>query len=125
MMRKVKEEVAMEKAREEWAALTKRFMGASAEKVKSEDIITQDLGEEKKREDVADEKEVVESDEREEEMEDRFYSQIELSEMKDSESKRGLLNWVMQMEYTGQTFFDGYVLFSHVVIFFHREARVG
>lgn len=117
MMRKVKEEIAMDQAREEWAALTKRFMSQAMEEVKSEDILKQDRGEEEHKEGkVVDEEVLVESDEREEEVEARFYSQIELSEMKDSKSKRGLLNWVMQMEYAGQTFFDGYV-FSILVAF--------
>jgi len=53
------------------------------------------------------EEEVVEDEQGSGEVEKRFYSQLELSDME--ASKRGLLNWVMQMEYAGQTFFDGYV----------------
>jgi hypothetical protein len=41
---------------------------------------------------------------------ERMFTQLELVNV--TEEKRGLMNWVMQMEYSGQTFFDGYVLFS-------------
>lgn len=50
--------------------------------------------------------EVKESDVEDKE-EKRRYTQLELVNV--TEEKRGLMNWVMQMEYAGQTFFDGYV----------------
>lgn len=36
---------------------------------------------------------------------EKMYTQLELVNV--TEEKRGLMNWVMQMEYSGQTFFDG------------------
>jgi len=50
--------------------------------------------------------EVTESEGGEKE-EKRMYTQLEIVNV--TEEKRGLMNWVMQMEYAGQTFFDGYV----------------
>jgi len=39
--------------------------------------------------------------------EGKMYTQLTLVNV--TEEKRGLMNWVLQMEYAGQTFFDGYV----------------
>lgn len=89
-----KEEIALEKMREEWAALKYRMMSAQDEQERESDL---EVGE----------NENVEKEEEEEEVEARFYTQLELANSTDT--KRGLLNWVMQMEYAGQTFFDGYV----------------
>jgi hypothetical protein len=36
---------------------------------------------------------------------EKMYTQLELVNV--TEEKRGLMNWVMQMGYSGQTFFDG------------------
>jgi hypothetical protein len=36
---------------------------------------------------------------------EKMYTQLELVNV--TEEKRGLMNWVMQMEHSGQTFFDG------------------
>jgi len=110
--------MAAERAREEWAKLTARAREASKERdevivkqeeesvdnVEHEVVVEQEEGEND---------ELVEKEEIEEgtgEVEERFYSQLELTDME--ASKRGLLNWVMQMEYAGKTFFDGYVFLS-------------
>ena len=57
-------------------------------------------------EDIEIDTEVKENDVEDKE-EKRMYTQLELVNV--TEEKRGLMNWVMQMEYAGQTFFDGYV----------------
>ena len=116
LMRMKKAELAAERAREEWAKLTAKAREASQERdeeviveqeeesvgnVEDEVVVERDEGEND---------ELVEKEEIEDgrgEVEERFYSQLELTDME--ASKRGLLNWVMQMEYAGKTFFDGYV----------------
>jgi hypothetical protein len=65
-------------------------------------LSTEDKEEEEVKQDL------VEHDQEEEERE-RVFTQLELSVHGVSEEKRGLMNWVMQMEYSGETFFDGYV----------------
>jgi hypothetical protein len=125
LMRIRKAEIAAERAREEWAKLTARAREFSKEKEKrDEEVIVEReeesadnaVGEEVVQQDDSDDKEHVEGEDKREvvveeegtgEVEKRFYSQLELSERE--ASKRGLLNWVMQMEYAGKTFFDGYV----------------
>jgi len=112
-----KAELAAERARKEWAKLTARAREASKER--DEEVIVKQ--EEESVDNVEDEvvvereegenNELVEKEEIEEgrgEVEERFYSQLELSDV--GAGKRGLLNWVMQMEYAGKTFFDGYVI---------------
>jgi len=123
-------ELAAERAREEWAKLTARAREASKEReevfvereeesvdnVEDEVVVEQDEGEND---------ELVEKEEIEEgsgEVEDRFYSQLEVSDME--AGKRGLLNWVMQMEYAGKTFFDGYVSIFLPVFFIVRVVVV-
>jgi hypothetical protein len=95
-----KEEIASEKMRDEWAALKYRMMNAQDQDEQEKERVLE-VGE-NGNEDSYEEKE-----EKEEEVEGRFYTQLELANSTDA--KRGLLNWVMQMEYAGQTFFDGYV----------------
>jgi hypothetical protein len=130
LMRIRKAEMAAERAREEWAKLTARAREASKEKekkdeevpvkreeenvenVKDEQVVEQDDGKEEVLVEQVNKEEVdvmkeMEEEEGTGEAEKRFYSQLELSDME--ASKRGLLNWVMQMEYAGKTFFDGYV----------------
>lgn len=125
-------ERAAQRDREEWAKLTARFGGFSKEKAdfgahevkneEEEESIQQDH-EVVDEEGFVEEEEVVEDEQGSGEVEKRFYSQLELSEME--ASKRKLLNWVMQMEYAGQTFFDGYVfscLFS-IFLNYHSPLR--
>lgn len=130
LMRIRKAEIAAERAREEWARLTAQARGLSKEKEKrdeeviverkeesvenvmDEQVVEQDDGKEEEPFEQEDRKEVdvmkeMEEEEGTGEVEKRFYSQLELSDME--VSKRGLLNWVMQMEYAGKSFFDGYV----------------
>ena len=128
LMRIRKAEIAAERAREEWAKMTARARESSKEKEKRDEEVVVDREEEsvenvedqevvQQAEEVVQEevgvkretekKEVEEEEEVSGEMEERFYSQLELFDME--ASKRGLLNWVMQMEYAGKTFFDGYV----------------
>jgi hypothetical protein len=139
LMRIRKAEIAAERAREEWARLTAQARGFSREKEKRDGEVVVER-EEESVEDVKDEVVVQQDDEKEEELvqqedkregdvmkemeeeegtgevEKRFYSQIELSDME--ASKRGSLNWVMQMEYAGKTFFDGYVFPSFILPLF-------
>jgi len=134
LMRKRQMERAAQRDREEWAKLTAKFRGASKEKAngggelvanreeEEEESIQQDY-EEVKEVVVVEEEDVVGEEQGSGEVEKRFYSQLELSEME--ASKRKLLNWVMQMEYAGQTFFDGYVfscLFS-IFLNYHSPLR--
>jgi hypothetical protein len=125
LMRIRKAEIGAERAREEWAKLTTRAREfskeqekrdeqvpvkreeESVENVKDEEVVEE--GDEKNEQFVEgeDKQEVVEEEEGTGQVKKRFYSQLELSDME--ASKRGLLNWVMQMEYAGKTFFDGYV----------------
>jgi hypothetical protein len=125
LMRIRKAEMAAERAREEWAKLTARAREASKEKEKrdeqvpvereeesadnavGEEVVQQEDEKNEKFVEGEDKQEVMEEEEGTGEVEQRFYSQLELSDME--ASKRGLLNWVMQMEYAGKTFFDGYV----------------
>jgi hypothetical protein len=117
-LRKKRDEIISRKARAEWVRL-KALHGFNKEEVENEEVIVE--REEESVEDIEDqvveqedgevvgvmEEEVrAEAEERESgEVEDRFYSQLELTDME--ASKRGLLNWVMQMDFSGQTFFDG------------------
>jgi hypothetical protein len=138
-MRIRKAEMAAERAREEWAKLTARAREFSKEKEKRDEEVIVERKEESV-ENIMDEQVVEQDDEKEEELfeqedkkevevmeemeeeegtgevEERFYSQIELSDME--ASKRGLLNWVMQMEYAGKTFFDGYVSRLFIIVIF-------
>jgi hypothetical protein len=130
LLRIRKEEIAAERAREEWARLTAQARGFSKEKEKRDEeaqvereedsvknaedeiVVQQDDEKEEELFEQEDKTEVdvmkeMEEEEGTGEVEKRFYSQLELSDME--ASKRGLLNWVMQMEYAGKTFFDGYV----------------
>jgi len=127
LMRIRKAEIAAERAREEWAKLTARAREASGEQekrdqevsvkreeesvenVKDQEVVQRDDKENEKLVEQEDKQEVLEVEEGKGEVEERVYSQLELSDME--ASKRGLLNWVMQMEYAGKTFFDGYASF--------------
>jgi len=130
---------AAQQDRKKWEELTANFRGVSKEEAdggaevvangeeEKEESIQQEVEEviekEEEEEMVVKEEEVVEEDQGSGEVEKRFYSQLELSEME--ASKRGLLSWVMQMEYAGQTFFDGYVFSCPFSIFlkFHSPLR--
>jgi len=146
LMRIRKAEIAAERAREEWAKMTARARELSKEKEKSDEevlvkreeesvenvedqeVVQQDekVVQEDNKEDVdvkreTEKEEVEEEGEGTGEVEERFYSQLELSDME--VSKRGLLNWVMQMEYAGKTFFEGYVFSSSLSYLPYRHLR--
>jgi len=132
--------MATQRDREEWAKLTARFRRVSKEEASGagEVVDSEEEGESVQQDDrevevigeevvVVEEEEVVEEDEEQgsEEVKKRFYSQLELSDKE--ASKRGLLNWVMQMEYAGTTFFDGYVfscLFSTFLTSLHLHCHL-
>jgi len=117
-MRKRKEKkVAARKARDDWEALTASLREQMLVTENTENV------EGKQNEENSTEIEIheiqgVETKERENQEEMKrndwvkeiLYTQLEVTHMESS--KRGLLIWAMQMEYAGQTFFDGYVLFS-------------
>jgi hypothetical protein len=124
MVRKKRDEIIFRKAREEWVRLTALYgvnrdekdeeVTVEREEESVEDTEDQELVEQEDEDEVDIRQEMEEEEVREEEketgeveVENRFYSQLEFSDME--ASKRGLLNWVMQMEYAGQTFFDRYV----------------
>jgi len=146
LMKIRKTELAADRAREEWAKMTARARELSKEKekrdeevgvereeesvenVEDQEVVQQDekVVQENNKEEVdvmrEREKEEVEDDEEASgEIEDRFYSQLELSDVE--ASKRGLLNWVMQMEYAGKTFFDGYVSSASLSYLHYRHLR--
>jgi hypothetical protein len=100
-MKRKKADDAAEKMREEWAKLTAKFLGRSNKDVTEAEEDEDDQVVQDEKEEEANKMEAVGG------VEKRFYSQIEVADME--ASKRGLLNWVMQMDYSGQTFFDGYV----------------
>jgi len=118
-MRKKKEKkVAARKAREDWEALTASLREQMLVTENTENA-PEEIQNENKTEIEIYEVQGVETKEREEKQEEMkkndwvkeiLYTQLEVTHMESS--KRGLLIWAMQMEYAGQTFFDGYVLFS-------------
>jgi len=130
-----KAEIAADRARKEWAKLTARAREASKQRdeevivkqeeesvdnVEHEIVVERDEGENNEFVEKGEKEEVEGIEEARGEVEERFYSQLELSDMEGS--KRGLLNWVMQMEYAGKTFFDGYV-FSPSSRLLYRSRR--
>ena len=134
MRNKKEKKVAARKAREDWEALTATLKEQMLVTENTENA-PEEIQNENNTEIEIYEVQGVETKEREEKQEEMkrndwvkeiLYTQLEVTHMESS--KRGLLNWAMQMDYAGQTFFDGYVLFSLfsecVSLLQHRCSRV-